>query len=153
PSVALDTACSSSLVAIHQACQSLRSGESTLAIAGGVNVMLCPTTAVNLTKAGLSSADGRCRSFDADASGYVRSEGGGIIGLKPLGTALADGDTIHALIRGTAVNQDGQSNGIKTPNRQAQEALVRDAHAQGRTAPGRVQYVETQGTGTLMGDM
>src|SRR5215213_8250479 len=115
--------------------------------------MLWPMTAVNLTKAGLSSPDGRCRSFDADANGYVRSEGGGLVVLKPLGAALADGDTIHALIRGSAVNQDGQSNGLKTPNRQAQEALLREAHAQGGTSPGRVDYVEAQGTGTLMGDM
>lgn len=153
PSLALDTACSSSLVAVHQACQSLRSGESTLALAGGVNIMLCPTTFVSLTKAGLSSPDGRCRSFDARAEGYVRSEGGGVVVLKPLAKALTDGDPIHAVIRGTAVNQDGLSNGMKTPNRQAQEALLREAYARAGIEPGQVGYVEAQGTGTLMGDM
>jgi acyl transferase domain-containing protein len=153
PSLAVDTACSSSLVAVHQACQSLRSGESKVAVAGGVNLMLWPTTSVNLTKAGLAAVDGRCRAFDAGANGYVRGEGGGLVVLKPLSAALADGDPIHALIRGSAVNQDGKSNGIKTPNRQAQEAVLREALAQAGVPPGRVQYVEAQGTGTLLGDM
>jgi acyl transferase domain-containing protein len=153
PSLSLDTACSSSLVAVHLACQCLRCGDARMALAGGVNVTLLPTSTVNLTKSGLAAPDGRCRSFDAKAAGYVRSEGGGIIVLKPLAAALSDGDPIYAVIRGSAVNQDGRSNGLKAPNRQAQEAVLREAYARARVSPGLVQFLETQGTATVLGDM
>jgi myxalamid-type polyketide synthase MxaE and MxaD len=152
PSLALDTACSSSLVAVHLACNSLRTGESTLALAGGVNLILSPAIAINFTKAGAMAPDGRCKAFDARANGYVRSEGAGVVVLKPLAQALADGDPIHAVIRGSAVNQDGRSNGLMAPNPLAQEAVLREAYRQAAVSPGEVQYVEAHGTGTLLGD-
>jgi acyl transferase domain-containing protein len=152
PSVALDTACSSSLVAVHLACQSIRSGESDLALVGGANVILSPYPLIDLTKAGFSSPDGRCRSFDAGAAGYVRGEGGGMVVLKPLAKALADGDSLYAVIRGSAVGQDGHSNGLTAPRRSAQEAVLRTACRQAKISPGSIQFVETQGTGTLLGD-
>ena len=152
PSLAIDTACSSSLVAVHMACSSLRNGESTLALAGGVNLILSPAIAINFTKAGAMAPDGRCKSFDARADGYVRSEGAGIVVLKPLSKALADGDPIYAVIRGSAVNQDGRSNGLMAPNPLAQEAVLREAYRQAAVSPGQVQYVEAHGTGTFLGD-
>jgi myxalamid-type polyketide synthase MxaE and MxaD len=152
PSLAIDTACSSSLVAVHLACCSLRNGESTLALAGGVNLILSPAIAINFTKAGAMAPDGRCKAFDARANGYVRSEGAGVVVLKPLSKALADGDPIHAVIRGSAVNQDGRSNGLMAPNPLAQEAVLREAYRQAAVSPGKVQYVEAHGTGTLLGD-
>jgi acyl transferase domain-containing protein/acyl carrier protein len=152
PSIALDTACSSSLVAVHQACGSLRSGESTLALAGGVNLILSPAITINFSKAGAMAPDGRCKAFDARANGYVRSEGAGIVVLKPLSKALTDGDTIYAVIRGSAVNQDGRSNGLMAPNPRAQEAVLREAYRRAEVSPGEVQYVEAHGTGTLLGD-
>lgn len=152
PSLAVDTACSSALVATHLACRSLRSGESGLALVGGVNMVLSPTYSVNLTKVGFSAADGKVRAFDAAASGYVRSEGCGIVVLKRLSQAVADGDPVYAVISGSAVNEDGFSNGLSAPNRQSQEAVLRAACRQARIAPGDVQYVECHGTGTLMGD-
>lgn len=152
PSVMLDTACSSSLVAVHLACQALRTGEAELAIAGGVNIILSPLGTVNLTKAGFTSSDGRVRAFDAAASGYVRSEGGGLVVLKPLSAALRDNDRIYAVIRGSAVNQNGFSNGLTAPSRPAQETVLRQAYAAAKVAPNQVQYVETQGTGTRLGD-
>jgi myxalamid-type polyketide synthase MxaE and MxaD len=152
PSLAIDTACSSSLVAVHLACCSLRNGESTLALAGGVNLILSPAIAINFTKAGAMAPDGRCKTFDARANGYVRSEGAGIVVLKPLSKALADGDPIYAVIRGSAVNQDGRSNGLMAPNPLAQEAVLREAYRQAAVSPGKVQYVEAHGTGTLLGD-
>src|SRR5579859_371206 len=152
PSLAIDTACSSSLVAVHLACCSLRKGESTLALAGGVNLILSPAIAINFTKAGAMAPDGRCKAFDARANGYVRSEGAGVVVLKPLSRALADGDPIYAVIRGSAVNQDGRSNGLMAPNPQAQEAVLREAYRQAAVSPGKVQYVEAHGTGTLLGD-
>jgi myxalamid-type polyketide synthase MxaE and MxaD len=121
PSLVIDTACSSSLVAAHFACQSLRRGESTIALVGGVHLTLMPEPHVIFSKAGLLAPDGRCKVFDERADGYVRSEGAGLVVLKPLSRALADGDSIYAVIRGSAVNQDGRSNGITAPNRQAQE--------------------------------
>src|SRR5207249_4894601 len=129
PSVVLDTACSSSLVAVHLACQSLRAGESRLALAGGVNLILIPGTGIMLSKARMLAPDGRCKTFDAAADGYVRGEGCGVVVLKRLTDALADGDAIRALIRGTAVNQDGRSSGLTVPNGPAQEALIRQALA------------------------
>jgi acyl transferase domain-containing protein/acyl carrier protein len=152
PSIAIDTACSSSLVAVHLACASLRSGESSLAIAGGVNLILSPAITMNFTKAGVMAPDGRCKTFDAGANGYVRSEGAGVVVLKPLSRALADGDSIYAVIRGSAVNQDGRSNGLMAPNPLAQEAVLREAYRRAGVIPGDVQYVEAHGTGTLLGD-
>lgn len=152
PSIAIDTACSSSLVAVHQACGSLRNGESTLALAGGVNLILSPAITINFSKAGAMAPDGRCKTFDARANGYVRSEGAGVVVLKPLSKALADGDPIYAVIRSSAVNQDGRSNGLMAPNPGAQEAVLREAYRRAEVSPGDVQYVEAHGTGTLLGD-
>ena len=152
PSLAIDTACSSSLVAVHLACQSLRRGEATLALAAGANLILSPEISANFAKAGFLAPDGRCKSFDARANGYVRGEGVGVVVLKPLALALADGDPIHAVIRGSAVNQDGRSNGLTAPNRQAQEDVLRAAYRAAGVAPGSVQYVEAHGTGTFLGD-
>ena len=152
PSLAIDTACSSSLVAIHQACRSLRSGESTLAVVGGVNAVLSPQVTINFSKAGFMAPDGRCKPFDARANGYVRAEGAGVVVLKPLARAQADGDAIYAVIRGSAVNQDGRSNGLTAPNRGAQEAVLRAAYHAAGVSPGAVRYVEAHGTGTALGD-
>ncbi len=115
PSVTLDSACSSSLFGLHLACQSLRSGETRCALVGGINLCLTPPPLINLTKAGFNSSDGKCRTFDASATGYVRGEGGGMVVLKPLSAALADNDPIRAVILGSAVNQDGRSNGLTAP--------------------------------------
>src|SRR5579872_1010219 len=152
PGMAIDTACSSSLLAIHLACQSLVRGESALALAGGVNIILSPEVTVNFTKSGFMAPDGRCKAFDAKANGYVRGEGAGIVVLKPLRQALEAGDRIYAVIRGSAVNQDGRTNGLTAPNRQAQEAVLRQAYAASGVAPGQVQYIEAHGTGTALGD-
>ncbi|MEM9492506.1 MAG: polyketide synthase, partial [Myxococcota bacterium] len=152
PSIALDTACSSSLVATHLGCQSLRSGEATLAVAGGAHLILYPWLNVAYSKAGLMSPVGRCKSFDASADGYVRSEGAGIVVLKLLSQALADGDRIYAIIRGSAVNQDGRSNGLTAPNPKAQEAVLRAAYADAEIDPSTVQYIEAHGSGTKLGD-
>ena len=152
PSMAIDTACSSSLVAVHLACCSLWNGDSTLALAGGVNLILSPAITINFTKAGAMAPDGRCKAFDARANGYVRSEGAGLVVLKPLSRALADGDPIYAVIRGSAVNQDGRSNGLMAPNPLAQEAVLREAYGRAGVSPGQVQYVEAHGTGTFLGD-
>ncbi len=152
PSIAVDTACSSSLVAVHLACSSLRNGESTLAIAGGVNLILSPAVTINFTKAGVMAPDGRCKAFDSRANGYVRGEGVGVVVLKRLAQAIADGDPIYAVIHGSAVNQDGRSNGLMAPNPLAQESVLRDAYEHAGISPGRVQYIEAHGTGTLLGD-
>jgi acyl transferase domain-containing protein/SAM-dependent methyltransferase len=152
PSLAIDTACSSSLVAVHLACQSLRSGECRLALAGGVNLVLRPEIGVSLSKARMMAADGRCKAFDAAADGFVRSEGCGIVVLKRLSDAVAEGDRVLALIRGSAINQDGRSHGLTAPNGVAQEAVIRDALAGAAVEPAEVSYVETHGTGTALGD-
>lgn len=152
PSLAVDTACSSSLVAIHLACQSLRRGESTLALAGGANLMLNPAVSINFSLGGGLSPSGRCRAFDASADGMVRGEGVGLVALKPLSLALADGNPIYAVIQNSAVNQDGRSNGIVAPNQGAQEDVLRMAYRGADIQPEGVQYVETHGTGTLLGD-
>ncbi|CAG7657999.1 type I polyketide synthase [Actinacidiphila bryophytorum] len=152
PSMALDTACSSSLVAVLQACVSLERGECDLALAGGVNLVLTPAFAINFSKAGVMSADGRCKPFDSRADGYVRSEGAGVVVLKPLKRALADGDPVYAVIRGGAVNQDGASNGLMAPNPQAQEAVLRAAHRRAGVRSADIGYVEAHGTGTILGD-
>ncbi|GAB5522531.1 MAG: type I polyketide synthase [Roseivirga sp.] len=152
PSMAIDTACSSSLTAVHQACQSLRNGESNLALAGGVNMILSPAHSIAFTKAGVLARDGRCKTFAANADGYVRGEGGGIIVLKRLSAALADGDHIHAVIQGSTMSQDGRTNGLMAPSQESQEAMLRRAYSDAGVAPESVQYVEAHGTGTLLGD-
>jgi acyl transferase domain-containing protein len=152
PTMQLDTACSSSLVAIHLACQSLRAKECNMALAGGVNLMLSPDVTIGLCKLRALATDGRCKTFDATADGYVRGEGCGVIVLKRLSSALADGDNILALIRGSAINHDGASNGLTAPNGVAQEAVVRKALANAGVQPSEIQYVETHGTGTSLGD-
>ncbi len=152
PSLAVDTACSSSLVAVHLACQSLRSGECDLALAGGVNLILSPAVTINFTKAGVMAPDGRCKTFDASADGYVRGEGAGLVVLKPLSKAVADGDPIYAVIRGSAIGHDGRTNGLMAPSREAQEAVLAEAYAQAGAPPSSVQYVEAHGTGTSLGD-
>ncbi|HEY7489577.1 MAG TPA: SDR family NAD(P)-dependent oxidoreductase, partial [Candidatus Tectomicrobia bacterium] len=152
PSLAVDTACSSSLTAIHLAVRSLQSGECTLALVGGVNAILKPETTIGFSRASMLSPDGRCKAFDARANGYTRSEGAGIVVLKPLSNAVADRDPIYAVIRGSAVNQDGHTNGMMVPNRFAQEAMLREAYRQAGCSPGQVQYIEAHGTGTPVGD-
>jgi 6-methylsalicylic acid synthase len=152
PSVAVDTACSSSLVAIHQACQSLRLGEVPLALVGGVMIMAGPGLTMVLDAAGATSADGRCKSFDASADGYGRGEGAGIAVLKLLRDAERDGDRVLAVIRGSGVHQDGRTNGIMAPSRSAQEHLFRRVYAAAGVSPSSVGYVEAHGTGTRMGD-
>ena len=152
PSVAVDTACSSSLVALHLACQSLRNSECRMALAGGVNLMLSPEPGLAFSRLGMLAPDGRCKTFDAQANGYVRGEGCGVVVLKRFSDALADGDPILALIRGSAVNQDGHSNGLTAPNVQAQEAVIRQALRNASVSPEQIGYVETHGTGTSLGD-
>ncbi len=152
PTMAVDTACSSSLTAIHLACQSLRNRESSLALAGGVNVLLNPEPFIMFSRWGMMAPDGRCKTFDAAADGFVRAEGCGVLVLKRLSDAQADGDTILALIRGSAVNEDGKSSGLTVPNGIAQQAVIRSALAAAGVQPGDVSYVETHGTGTALGD-
>ncbi|MBV7340033.1 polyketide synthase [Chloroflexi bacterium TSY] len=152
PSIALDTACSSSLIAVHLACQSLHNGECALAVAGGINLLFGPEKTIATSKASMLSPDGRCKSFDVRANGYVRSEGCGMVVLKPLNAALADGDSIYAIIRGSASNQDGRSQGLTVPNGQAQEAALHASLQQANLRPQDIQYVEAHGTGTHVGD-
>ncbi len=152
PAVSVDTACSSSLVAVHLAGQSLRSGESRMALAGGVHLMLAPDNTILFCKSRMMSPTGRCRTFGAGADGFVLGEGCGLVVLKRLSDALADGDRVLALIRGSAVNQDGASGGLTVPNGPAQEMVIREALASGGLAPADVGYVEAHGTGTSLGD-
>jgi acyl transferase domain-containing protein len=152
PVMALDTACSSSLVAVHQAVRSLRFGEADLALAGGVNIILSPELFVGLSKLQALSPDGRCKTFDESANGYVRGEGCGMLVLKRLRDAQRDGDNILATIRGTAINHDGASNGLTVPNGKAQQAVIRDALRDGSLTPEQITYVEAHGTGTPLGD-
>jgi acyl transferase domain-containing protein/NAD(P)-dependent dehydrogenase (short-subunit alcohol dehydrogenase family) len=152
PSISVDTACSSSLVAVHLACQSLRYGESDIAMAGGVSLMVTPDLMVALSKVGFMAPDGRCKTFDASADGFGRAEGCGVVVLKRLADAIKDGDRVLALIRGSAVNQDGHSTVISAPNGLAQQALIREALANAQLAPGRIGFVEAHGTGTALGD-
>ena len=152
PSMAVDTACSSSLVAVHLACQSLRNNESDLALAGGVNLILTPELTITFSQARMLAPDGRCKTFDAGADGYVRGEGCGVVVLKRLSDALSEGDNILALIRGSAVNQDGRSNGLTAPNGIAQQAVIREALSNAQVAPHQISYVEAHGTGTPLGD-
>ena len=152
PSIALDTACSGSLVAIDRACQDLSAGRADLALAGGVSINLLPKGDVLFSRAGALSSDGRCRTFDADANGFVRAEAAGLVLLKPLSRARAERNRIYALIRATAVNHGGRSNGLMAPNGLAQEALLREAYRRAAIPPSEVQYVEAHGTGTPIGD-
>ncbi|MGC2744244.1 MAG: beta-ketoacyl synthase N-terminal-like domain-containing protein, partial [Candidatus Angelobacter sp.] len=152
PSMAIDTACSSSLVAIHLACQSLRSNECAMAVAGGVNVIIAPEITVSFCKTRMLSPTGRCKTFDARADGYVRGEGCGIVVLKKLSDAIRDKDNILAVIRGSAVNQDGRSSSLTAPNGLAQQALVRQALQVAGIRPSEVDYIEAHGTGTALGD-
>ena len=152
PAITIDTACSSSLVAVHLACQSLRAGESSIAIAGGVNLLLSPELSMAFSRAGMLSPDGCCRTFDENANGYVRSEGCGVVVLKSLRRAALDNDNVFAVIKGSAINQDGASNGLTAPNQLAQEAVLRRALADARVEAHQVSYVEAHGTGTALGD-
>jgi phthiocerol/phenolphthiocerol synthesis type-I polyketide synthase C len=152
PSLAVDTACSSSLVAVHEACVSLWRGESALAIAGGVNALLSPSGFIGFSKAHMLSPTGRCHAFDAAGDGYVRSEGGGVVLLKPLAQAMADGDPVWAVIAGSGVNSDGRTTGLAMPNPAAQEALLRHVYRQAAIDPANVVYIEAHGTGTSVGD-
>lgn len=152
PSVSIDTACSSSLVAIHLACQSLRTGESDTALAGGVSLMCAPELMVAESKVGFMAPDGRCKTFDARADGFGRGEGCGVVVLKRLADAIADGDPVLAVIRGSAVNQDGHSTLLAAPNGLAQQDLIRQALANAQVDPAEIGYVEAHGTGTALGD-
>ncbi len=152
PSLAIDTACSSSLVAIDNACAYLRLRKTGLALAGGVNLMLSPHMQICLTKLQALSPEGRCRSFDAGASGYARSEGGGLVVLKRLSDARADGDRVLGVIRGSFVNQDGESPGISAPNGKAQERVIQSALHEACLDAADIDYIEAHGTGTRVGD-
>ncbi|WP_444542948.1 SDR family NAD(P)-dependent oxidoreductase, partial [Kitasatospora xanthocidica] len=152
PSLTVDTGQSSSLVAVHLAVESLRKGESSLALAGGVSLNLLPESAVAVAKFGALSPDGRCATFDARANGYVRGEGGAVLVLKPLARALADGDTVYGVIRGSAVNSDGGTDGLAKPGPTTQAAVLRAACDRAGVDPAAVQYVELHGTGTRIGD-
>jgi phthiocerol/phenolphthiocerol synthesis type-I polyketide synthase A len=152
PAIVIDTACSSSLVTIHLACQSLRRRESDLALAAGVNLMLSPENNIATSRWGMLAPDGRCKTFDAAADGYVRSEGCGVAVLKRLSDAVRDGDSVLAVVRGSAVNQDGPSSGQTVPNGPAQQAVLRAALAAARLEPADIDYIEAHGTGTALGD-
>lgn len=152
PSVTVDTACSASLVAVHQACMSLRSGETSLALAGGVMLVTSPSFALVLEAAGALSPDGTSKAFDASANGYVRSEGCAVLALKRLADADRDGDRVLAVVRGSAVCQDGRTNGIMAPSQEAQAHLVRQACRNAGVSAASIDYVEAHGTGTGVGD-
>ncbi len=152
PAACIDTACSSSLVAVHQACQSLRLSECRVALAGGVNVIAKPDLFVYLSRVKALAADGRSKVFDAAADGFVRAEGCGVVVLKQLSDAVADGDRVLAVIRGSAVNHDGPSSGLTVPNGPAQQAVITEALSRAGVAPAEVEFVETHGTGTSLGD-
>ncbi len=152
PSMTVDTACSSSLVAVHLACQSLKNGECQTAIAGGVNLMLSPELTQTFSLAGMMAVDGRCKTFDADADGYVRGEGCGVIILKRLDDAIRDRDNILAVVQGSAINQDGRSNGLTAPNSLAQQEVIKQAIANAGVMPEDIGYIEAHGTGTKLGD-
>jgi phthiocerol/phenolphthiocerol synthesis type-I polyketide synthase C len=152
PAMVVDTACSSSLTAIHLACQSLRGRETDTAVVGGTNLMLNPGASIACSRWGMLSPDGQCKTFDATADGYVRSEGCGVVVLKRLEDAERDGDRVLAVVRGSAVNQDGASSGVTVPNGPAQQALLRQALSSARLQPADIDYVEAHGTGTPLGD-
>src|SRR5262249_20808487 len=152
PSLAVDTACSSALVALHLAVQSLRRGECETALVGGVNLILSPDKAIGYSHARMMAADGRCKAFDARADGFVRGEGGAVVVLKPWPAAQRDGDRVWGLVRGTAVNQDGLTNGLSAPSGAAQRAVIREALADAGARSADIGYVEAHGTGTALGD-
>lgn len=153
PSLAVDTACSSSLVALHQACNSLRCGEASSALVGGVNLLLHPHPFIGFTKASMLSANGRCKSFDAAGDGYVRSEGGAVLMLKPLDRALADGNDIHGVILASGINTDGaRKTGITIPSSEGQTELMREVLVRSNLLPKDVDFIEAHGTGTAIGD-
>ncbi|MFI9323548.1 type I polyketide synthase [Kitasatospora aureofaciens] len=152
PSLVVDTGQSSSLAAVHLACASLRSGESELALAGGVSLILAPQSTLALERAGTLSPQGRCFTFDERADGYVRGEGGGVVVLKLLEAAVRDGDRIHAVIRGSALNNDGATETLPTPGRESQGRVLLAACADAGVEPGELQYVELHGSGTRAGD-
>jgi acyl transferase domain-containing protein/NADPH:quinone reductase-like Zn-dependent oxidoreductase/acyl carrier protein len=152
PSMAVDTACSSTMVAFHQACQSLRAGESELAVTGGVSLHLHPFAFIGFSKASMLSPEGRCKVFDAAGDGYVRSEGAGIFLLKPLEAALADGNRVYAVVAGSGVNCDGRTNGLTVPSWERQAELLREVYADAGIAPDDIDYLEAHGTGTAVGD-
>jgi acyl transferase domain-containing protein/acyl carrier protein len=152
PSMTIDTACSSSLVAVHLAAQSIWNGECEVALAGGVNIMGGPNTAIAESRSGFLSPEGRSKAFDASADGYARGEGGAVVVIKPLAQALADGDDVYAQILGTAVSQDGHTDGITVPREEAQEAAIRTALGRAGVEPAQIGYVEAHGTGTPVGD-
>jgi acyl transferase domain-containing protein len=152
PIQAIDTACSSAMTAIHNACISLQSGDCDMALAGGVNILLAPDSNITLSKARMLSPDSRSKTFSEDADGYARSEGCGIVVLKRLSNALKDNDTIHALIKGSAINSDGKSGGFTVPNALAQEEVIRHALAKAQLDPKDIDYIEAHGTGTPLAD-
>jgi myxalamid-type polyketide synthase MxaE and MxaD len=152
PAITIDTACSSSLVAVHLACQSLRAGESSRALAAGVNLILSPLFTIAASRMRMLAPDGRCKTFDAAADGFVRAEGCGVVVLKRLADARAAGDPILAVIRGSAMNQDGKTNGLTAPSGVAQQAVIREALRQAAVEPAEIDYVEAHGTGTPLGD-
>ncbi|MFB2772731.1 type I polyketide synthase [Pelatocladus sp. BLCC-F211] len=152
PSLSVDTACSSSLVALHLACQSLRTGESNLVLAGSVNLILSPYASIAFAKSRMLASDGRCKTFDAAANGFTRGEGCGVVVLKRLSDAIRDKDNIVAMIRETAINQDGASSGLTVPNGPSQQAVIRQALANADMTPDLIDYVEAHGTGTALGD-
>ena len=153
PSMTLDTACSSALISVHLACRSLWSGESTMALAGGVNLFVTAEGNIALSRSGMLSPDGACKAFDADANGFVRGEGAGLLLLRPLRDALAHNDPIYAVIRGTGISTDGRDGGhMMAPGRKGQAQAMRDAYAQANRSPAEVDFVETHGTGTVIGD-
>jgi acyl transferase domain-containing protein len=152
PAIAVDTACSSSLVAVHLASQSLRDRECNLALAGGVNRLISPEISINFSQAKMLSPTGFCHSFDAKADGFVRSEGCGVIVVKRLSDAISSGDRILAVISGSAVNQDGCTSGLTAPNGLSQQAVIRQALAKSKIEPSQIDYLETHGTGTALGD-
>ena len=152
PSIAVDTACSSSLVSIDMACRRLREGDCKIALAGGVNIMITPAPFIAFSAASMLSPDGRCKAFDATANGFVRGEGGGLVALKPLAAAEADGDPIYAVILASDTNQDGRTNGIALPNGASQAALVESVCRQAGITPNTIDYMEAHGTGTAVGD-
>src|SRR5262245_33301159 len=152
PSVSVDTACSSSLVAAHLACASVWSGESEMALAAGVNVMLAPEAYIAMAKGGFLSRRGRCAAFDESAGGYVRAEGAGVVVIKRLSAALAAGDRVYACLAATGVNQDGHTPGIATPNPDSQRAVIRQVLREAGVDSRDIKYVEAHGPGTQAGD-
>ena len=140
------------MVAAHLACQSIWSGQAEMALIGGVNALLTPEHYVGFSQLGMLSPDGRCKAFDSRANGFVRSEGAGMLFVKPLSKAIENGDRIYAAVRATGSNQDGRTPGLTVPNQEAQETLLAETCAAANISPSEIQYVEAHGTGTPVGD-